>query len=75
MLVLSRKKGESIMIGDQIELVIVSIEGDQVRLGIKAPQQVEIFRKEVYQSIQMANREAAEKIDLDVVSKMFKKKQ
>jgi carbon storage regulator len=75
MLVLSRKKGESIMIGDRIELVIVSIEGDQVRLGIKAPQQVEIFRKEVYQSIQMANREAAEKIDLDVVSKMFKKQE
>jgi carbon storage regulator len=74
MLVLSRKKGESIMIGDQIELVIVSIEGDQVKLGIKAPQQVEIFRKEVYQSIQLANREAAEKIiDMDVISKIFKK--
>jgi carbon storage regulator len=73
MLVLTRKKGESIMIGDQIELVIVSIEGDQVKLGIKAPQQVEIFRKEVYESIQMANREAIEKIDLDVVSKIFKK--
>jgi carbon storage regulator len=75
MLVLTRKKGESIMIGDQIELVIVSIDGDQVKVGIKAPQQVEIFRKEVYQSIQMANREAAQKIDLDVVSKIFKKQE
>jgi carbon storage regulator len=75
MLVLARKKGESIMIGDQIELVIVSIEGDQVKLGIKAPLQVEIYRKEVYQSIQMANREAMEKIDLDVVSKIFKRQE
>ncbi|MEX2459809.1 MAG: carbon storage regulator CsrA [Paenibacillaceae bacterium] len=75
MLVLTRKKGESIMIGDQIELVIVSIEGDQVKLGIKAPLQVEIYRKEVYESIQMANREAREKIDLDVISKMFKKQE
>jgi carbon storage regulator len=73
MLVLTRKKGESIMIGDQIELVIVSIEGDQVKVGINAPRQVEIYRKEVYQSIQMANREAVKKIDLDVVAKIFKK--
>lgn len=73
MLVLTRKKGESIMIGDQIELVIVSIEGDQVKVGIKAPLQVEIYRKEVYQSIQMANREAMKKIDLDVIAKIFKK--
>jgi carbon storage regulator len=74
MLVLTRKKNESIMIGDQIELVVVAIEGDVVKLGIKAPQHIEIYRKEVYRSIQQANREAAEKIaTMDEISKLFKK--
>lgn len=59
MLVLSRKKGESIMIGDDIELVLIEMAGDTVRIGIKAPEQVEILRKEVYEAIQTANREAA----------------
>lgn len=59
MLVLSRKKGESIMLGDHIELVVLSIEGENVRIGINAPKQVEIYRKEVFESIQKANREAA----------------
>jgi carbon storage regulator len=74
MLVLTRKKSESIMIGDNIELVIVAIEGDLVRIGIKAPKEVEIFRKEVYRSIQLANREASENIlTMDEISKYLKK--
>ncbi len=60
MLVLSRKKGESIMIGSDIELVVLETAGDTVRIGIKAPAQVEILRKEVYEAIQQSNREAAE---------------
>jgi len=65
MLVLSRKKGESIMVGEQIELVVVSVEGDTVRLGINAPKHVEIHRKEVYLSIRNANQEAiAKRVDL-----------
>jgi carbon storage regulator len=73
MLVLTRKKNESIMIGDQIELVVVSIEGDVVKLGIKAPQNIEIYRKEVYRAIQIANREASEKIPtMDEISKFLK---
>ena len=60
MLVLSRKKGESIMIGDGIELVVVETTGDTVRLGIKAPKDVEILRKEVYEQIQASNREAVQ---------------
>ncbi|TBL72996.1 carbon storage regulator CsrA [Paenibacillus thalictri] len=60
MLVLSRKKGESIVINGNIELVVVSVEGDQVRLGIKAPKDVDIFRKEVFLSIQQSNQEASE---------------
>lgn len=59
MLVLTRKKGESIMIGDQVELVVLGVEGETVKIGIKAPQNVEVYRKEVYLSIQESNREAS----------------
>ncbi|WP_405174082.1 carbon storage regulator CsrA [Paenibacillus sp. FSL H8-0260] len=58
MLVLSRKKGESIVIQDQIELTILSIDGETIKVGISAPKHVDIFRKEVYLSIQEANRES-----------------
>jgi carbon storage regulator len=61
MLVLARKKGESIMIGDGIELVILGTEGDTVRVGIKAPKHVEVYRKEVYLSIQDSNQEASKR--------------
>ncbi|WP_339298291.1 carbon storage regulator CsrA [Paenibacillus sp. FSL R5-0623] len=59
MLVLSRKKGESIIIQDNIEVTILSVEGDTVRIGISAPKDIDIFRQEVYQSIQETNRESA----------------
>ncbi|WP_068620587.1 carbon storage regulator CsrA [Paenibacillus tuaregi] len=59
MLVLSRKKGETIVIQDQIEVTILSVEGDTVRVGISAPPHIDIFRKEIYLSIQEANRESA----------------
>ncbi|WP_339267568.1 carbon storage regulator CsrA [Paenibacillus sp. FSL R5-0470] len=58
MLVLSRKKGESVVIQDQIEVTVLSVEGDTVKLGITAPKHVDIFRKEIYLSIQEANRES-----------------
>ncbi|NQX61927.1 MULTISPECIES: carbon storage regulator CsrA [Paenibacillus] len=58
MLVLARKKGESIMIGDQIEIVVLGSEGDTIRVGIRAPKHVEVFRKEIYQNIQESNKEA-----------------
>jgi len=58
MLVLSRKKDESIMIGDQIELKVLSVDGDQVKLGIVAPKSVKVYRTEVYESIQQQNKEA-----------------
>lgn len=60
MLVLSRKKGESIVIGDDIELSIVDVRGDSVRIGIKAPRAVSIYRKEIYEEIIAANRQASE---------------
>lgn len=58
MLVLTRKPNESIMINDEIEITIVAIDGDQVKLGINAPKSVDIHRKEVYLSIQEANKAA-----------------
>lgn len=60
MLVLSRKSDESIIIGGEIEVVILGIEGDVVKLGIKAPRDVEIYRKELYLTIQASNQEAAQ---------------
>jgi len=64
MLVLSRKKGESIIIQDEIEITVLSVEGDNIRIGIKAPKDIEIFRKEVYLAIEEANREsAAQQVD------------
>ncbi|HOJ10379.1 MAG TPA: carbon storage regulator CsrA [Clostridiales bacterium] len=60
MLVLTRKKDQSIVIGDNIEISILEIVGDQVRIGIDAPKNVAIHRKEIYLEIQEENRKAAE---------------
>ncbi|MCA0757555.1 carbon storage regulator CsrA [Paenibacillus sp. N4] len=74
MLVLSRKTNESIMIGGNIEIIVLGVEGDNVKLGIRAPREVEIHRKEIYSIIQEENRAAAAKrISIDEVSKLFKK--
>ncbi|WP_226682070.1 carbon storage regulator CsrA [Sutcliffiella horikoshii] len=59
MLVLTRKKDEAIMIGDDIEITVLSINGDQVKLGIQAPKHIEIHRKEIYLSIQEENNAAS----------------
>ncbi|MEK3790870.1 carbon storage regulator CsrA [Paenibacillus sp. FSL R7-0204] len=58
MLVLTRKKGESIIIQDHIEITILGVEGDSVKVGISAPKHVDIFRQEVYLSIKEANKES-----------------
>ena len=58
MLILTRKLNESIMIGDQIEISIVDIRGDQVKIGIKAPRNIKVYRQEVYRAIQKENIEA-----------------
>ena len=58
MLVLSRKMNESIMIGDHIEVKILSVDGDQVKLGIVAPKSVTVHRSEVFEAIQEQNKEA-----------------
>lgn len=56
MLVLTRKKGEAIILNDDIEIVILGIEGEQVKLGINAPKNIEVHRKEIYLAIQEENR-------------------
>ncbi len=58
MLALSRKKNEAIVINNNIEITILEIKGDQVKLGVSAPKEVPIYRKEVYVQIQDANKEA-----------------
>jgi len=59
MLVLSRQRDQTIMIGDDIEITVVDIRGDKVRLGINAPAAVPVHRKEVYEAIKRENRAAA----------------
>jgi carbon storage regulator len=60
MLVLSRQKNQTIMIGDTIEITVVDIRGEKVRLGITAPPEVPVHRKEVYEAIQAENRQASQ---------------
>jgi len=57
MLVLSRKKNESIVINDDITIVVVEIRGDKVRLGVEAPKEVPVHRREVYDAIQRSTQE------------------
>jgi carbon storage regulator len=58
MLVLSRKTNQSIMIGDEIEITVLSVSGEKVRLGIKAPREVPVYRDEVYAAAHAHQREA-----------------
>lgn len=65
MLVLSRRESQSIMIGNDIVITVISIRGDQVRIGIDAPRSVTVHRQEVAAAIEAANREAAAATDVD----------
>jgi carbon storage regulator len=60
MLVLSRQRDESIIIGDNIVVTVVDVRGDKVRLGIDAPREVSVHRREVYEAIQRENQQAAQ---------------
>ncbi len=72
MLALSRKTSESIMIGSDIEITVLEIKGDQVKIGISAPKAVPIYRKELYLQIQQSNKEAAEtSVSEDILKKLF----
>jgi len=72
MLALTRKKGESIIIGDDIEVIVLGVQGEQVRLGVRAPRSVSVHRREIYEQIMLANKASAESADLDSVKNLFK---
>jgi carbon storage regulator (csrA) len=83
MLVLSRKKGQSITIGDDIEIFVVGIEGDQVKIGIRAPSSVKVYRNEVLEAIRESNRDAVaspqslqnlRQLDAETLNAIFKQK-
>jgi carbon storage regulator len=65
-LVLTRRPGESVMVGDDIVITVLDVRGDVVRLGIKAPRAVQVHREEVYQELQRVNRESASPSDVAV---------
>ena len=68
MLVLTRRPGESLMVGDDVVITVLDVRGDVVRLGIKAPRSIQVHREEVYRELQRANREAASPTDVAVDS-------
>lgn len=71
MLALSRKKNEALVINNNIEITILDIRGDQVKIGISAPKEVPVYRKEVYIQIQEANREAMSAENLEALKDLF----
>lgn len=72
MLALARKVNQSIVLGNDIEITLLEIKGDQVKIGINAPKSVPIYRKEIYDQIQEENRNAAQaQIDLKELKNLF----
>lgn len=77
MLVLTRRLNQSIKIGDDVEITVIEVRGDQVRLGVTAPREVSVHRKEIYLQIQQENRAAAaqnEPADVDALNDALKKR-
>ncbi len=63
MLVLTRRPGESVMVGDEVVVTVLEIRGDVIRLGITAPRSIQVHREEVYRELQASNRQAASPSD------------
>ncbi|MEM5948565.1 carbon storage regulator CsrA [Spirochaetia bacterium 38H-sp] len=76
MLILSRKKGESIILDDNITITVVEVKGDNIKLGIEAPENIKIYREEVYKAIQEENKTAAvSNLDLENIYTIFEQPQ
>lgn len=71
MLALTRKKGESLVVNNNIEITVLEIRGDQIKIGIQAPKDVPIYRKEVYAQIQKENEEASGVDGLEVLNNLL----
>ena len=71
MLALSRKKNEAIMVNNNIEITVLEIRGDQVKLGIAAPKEIPIYRKEVYIQIQQENKASTDISNMDELKKLI----
>ncbi len=71
MLALSRKKGEALVINNNIEITVLEVKGEQVKLGITAPKEVPVYRKEVYVQIQESTKEAVATASLDALKQLF----
>ena len=72
MLALSRKANESIIIGNDIEITILEVKGEQVKIGIKAPKSIPVYREEVYKQIKESNKEAAADAVQENLKNLFK---
>ena len=71
MLALSRRKGEALIINNNIEVTVLEIKGEQIKIGISAPKDVPVYRKEVYIQIQEANAQAANEAGIDQLENLF----
>ena len=71
MLALSRKKGEAIVVNNDVEITILEVKGDQVKIGITAPKEVPIYRKEVYMQIQEANKAAVNMEGMEALKQLL----
>jgi len=71
MLALSRKKNEALVINNNVEITILDIKGDQVKIGITAPKEVPVYRKEVYLQIQESNQDAVKSVNVEALKDLF----
>jgi carbon storage regulator len=72
-LALTRKKGEAIIINNNIEITILEVRGDQIKIGISAPREIPVYRKEVYLQIEAANKEAMKApVDVEALKNLLK---
>ncbi|MCI8771250.1 MAG: carbon storage regulator CsrA [Lachnospiraceae bacterium] len=75
MLALARKVNQSIMIGNDVEVTLLEIKGDQIKIGINAPKSVPIYRKEIFAQIQEENVSAGQEVDVSKIRELFQQKE